>query len=184
MTKTVFRHDLFKKLREEMFASQRKFVDALSERYDIKIRQSHISGIETGASLPSMELFAAFVDILETNPAYLMGRSNDPDPVGNMEDQVVVPVKDPDRREKLQRLAETLAELRSSDFVMILQLTTRLAGVAPDDGDENQEWLELWEAALTMGGIPFAKRLEQKFGVRMPCRIQARINALPGQIGR
>ena len=93
-----------------MYPSQRKFSAALGEQ-GIKVGQSHISAIERGERQPSADLLAAFVEALETNFDYLFGLTDDPRPPSDLEDQVVLGMKDPELRAVMQEIADILREL-------------------------------------------------------------------------
>jgi len=127
-TMLKFHPQRFKELRKEMFPSQYKFVDALRERFGISVRQSHISGIESGNTLPALELFIASVALLETNPGYLLGFTDDVEPASDQEDQVVATARSEQEKVVLQEILELLRGKPIEEQKFVLDLVKRLLG--------------------------------------------------------
>lgn len=118
--------------REELQLSQSELIERMNAtpyRPGVK-HPSHISNIENGDGnkLPSIRVLAALALALETNTDYFVGLTNDPKPATDLEDQVVVGVDDPQRRDRLQEIAEMLATCDEGDFAAVAWLVWRLAG--------------------------------------------------------
>lgn len=95
------------------------------------VRQSHISNLESGDGnkLPSVQVLVALVQILETNADYLLGLTNDDKPASDLEDQVVVGVKDPMQRAVIQELVDAVMALPAEDQTFVLTMVRKI--VAP-----------------------------------------------------
>lgn len=99
-----------KQMREEMGLTQA----ALAARvYGGKggLNQSAVAHVERGIAGFRAETLGEVADVLGTSMDYLMGRTNDPTPYGELEDQIILVEKDPERRELLQRLFSAIQRL-------------------------------------------------------------------------
>jgi Predicted transcriptional regulators len=118
-----------RELREKMEFTQAELAARVNRSsFAPEVTQAQISNIETGGGrhLPSTRLLAALAEVLETNPAYLLGIVNDSAPPSDLEDQVVVPVYDARRKAQLQELTKTLADVPETDFVLVSTIVHRL----------------------------------------------------------
>jgi len=115
--------------RKERGLNQEEFVGLLNRtRYRPDItRQSHISNIENSTSLPSLRLLAAAAEVLETNMDWLADLSNDDKPASDLEDQLVVAVRDEDERALLQELFDLIHARPSEEQRFIADVVRRLA---------------------------------------------------------
>jgi transcriptional regulator with XRE-family HTH domain len=95
--------------------------------------QSHISNMEKskGEKLPSVEVLRALAIALETNTDYLLGLTDDDRPHGQLDDQVVVTVEDPDERRIIQEATEALVRATKEDKDYIVGLIRRLSPKPP-----------------------------------------------------
>lgn len=120
-------------LREDKLKiSQTELVDRLNQtrwKPDIS-RQSHISNIEnsTGDKLPSIRVLAAMAEVLETNTDYLLGLTDDEKPASDLDDQVVVGVKDPVERQLVQEAMDLLRGKPRDEQRYVVDLVRRLVG--------------------------------------------------------
>ena len=113
-----------RQLREEMGLTQA----AMSKMvYADKggLNQSAIAQVERGMTGFKAETLGEVADVLGTSTDYLLGRTNDPTPYSDVEEQIVLSEKDPERRELLQRLfsaIERLPEQQRREYVDALIL--------------------------------------------------------------
>lgn len=91
---------------EEMVARLHAIVGA--------VNQSHLSQVERGERGLTPETLAAVATVLETSTDYLLGITDDPTPRGNMEEQVILVERDPERREYLQRIFAGVERMSSA----------------------------------------------------------------------
>jgi hypothetical protein len=68
----------------------------------------------------------ALAKVLETSTDYLLGLTDDPNPVGDMDDQVVVSVVDPEARRVLQELTSVIAGQTTQEQKFVLDVVRRL----------------------------------------------------------
>jgi transcriptional regulator with XRE-family HTH domain len=99
-----------KQMREEMGLTQA----ALAARVyggQGGLNQSAVAHVERGSGGFRAETLGEVADVLNTSMDYLMGRTNDPTPYGELEDQIILVEKDPERREMIQQLFSALQRL-------------------------------------------------------------------------
>lgn len=115
--------------RKEKGLNQEQFIELLNQtRYKPDItRQSHISNIENSNGLPSLRLLAAAAEVLETNMDWLADLSNDDKPASDLEDQVVIGVRDAAERALLQELFELIHQRPQEEQRFIADVVRRLA---------------------------------------------------------
>lgn len=96
-------------------------------------RASHISNIENsdGDKLPSIRSLAALAVALETNMDFLAGLTNDSKPPSDLEDQVVVGVRDDEERALLQELIEIIHAHPREEQRFMADVVRRLAAAPP-----------------------------------------------------
>lgn len=78
---------------------------------EASFHQTNISAYERGVKTPSLPVFRALAQILDTNMEWLAGETDDDKPSSDLEDQVVVGVKDRQERELLQEMINNSAAL-------------------------------------------------------------------------
>lgn len=95
--------------------------------------QSHISNLEnpTSDKLPSVQVLRALAIILGTNTDYLLGLTDDDRPHGQLDDQVVMTVEDPQERTVIQEAMEALRRAPKEDKDYIVGLIRRLSPKPP-----------------------------------------------------
>jgi transcriptional regulator with XRE-family HTH domain len=121
-----------RQLRQDAGLTQEEMVDRLRGLVDA-VNQSHLSQVERGERGLTPETLAAVATVLETSIDYLMGITDDPTPRGNMEEQVILVERDPERREYLQRIfagIERMAPERRAEYYRTIGLLYR--GLAAD----------------------------------------------------
>jgi transcriptional regulator with XRE-family HTH domain len=128
-----FKRDLFIKLREKHYKSQRKFAAEVAKHPQGKGGPSHISAIERGEREPSLTLLAVLCEVLGTNPGYLLGLTTDQNPHSDWEDQVIAGVEDPSKRQELQNLVDSLKEMSLEDICWVSGLVKRLKASSPTE---------------------------------------------------
>lgn len=129
-TRSVFQKRFLRK-RAELGGSQADFVQLLRERTGHRVAPSMVSGWETGKKGASMETLAAVSIALETNPAYLLGLTDDDAPLSDLDDQVLVVVRrEPERRRKpLQALCEDIERLPDEDMAIVAATVERFTAL-------------------------------------------------------
>jgi len=75
------------------------------------LNQSAISQVEKGVKGFRAETLGEIADVLGTSTDYLLGRTDDPTPYGDVDDQIILIEKDPERRDLLQRLFAAIQRL-------------------------------------------------------------------------
>lgn len=120
-----------RRLREGAGLSQVKLARLLNSEHGISTHQTNLSAIERNESLPSVQLLTALADVLETNTDYLLGRTDDDKPSGNLDDQVVVVVEDPDERRIVQEVADAVAGASRDDKILIAGWISRILPKKP-----------------------------------------------------
>lgn len=100
---------------------------------ETECHQTTISAIERGTRYPSVQMLAALAIVLRTNTDYLLGLTDDAKPASDLEDQVVVGVHDPAKREVLQTTIDLLAERRIEEQRYILELIRKVIGTSTRD---------------------------------------------------
>lgn len=105
-----------------------------------KGKQSHISNLEStkATKLPSVPVLRALAVILETNTDYLLGLTDDDRPHGQVDDQAVLTIEDPEERALIQEAMEAMARASPEDKEYIAGLIRRLVPKKPRiiGGDE------------------------------------------------
>lgn len=75
-------------LRLQQGLTQKEVVWELKQRFGITARQSYLSQLESGAKdAPSLPLLAALAQVLETSTDYLLGLTDNPLPVREIEEE-------------------------------------------------------------------------------------------------
>lgn len=124
-----------RELRERVGFTQEELSQAVKDMVDGKKKgtQSHISNLESlkGGKLPSVPVLRALAIILETNTDYLLGLTTDDKPHGDLDDQAVVTIEDPEERAMIQEAMEALARAPKADKEYIVGLIRRLAPKKP-----------------------------------------------------
>lgn len=92
-----------RQLRIDMGMTQADMADQLQKLVGA-VNQSHLSQVERGERGLAPETLAAVAVLLETSTDYLVGLTDDPSQAGNMEEQVILVERDPERRSYLQRI--------------------------------------------------------------------------------
>jgi len=97
--------------------------------------QPHISNMENSdgekQKLPSVQVLRALAVILKTNTDYFLGLTNNDRPFGDLEDEVVVTVEEPNERRLVQEVAEVLAEASAADKEYVAGLIYRILPKKP-----------------------------------------------------
>lgn len=95
--------------------------------------QSYISNLESSMAsyLPSVQALRAIAIALDTSTDYLLGLTNDDLPHGNLDDQVVVTVEDPQEKAMIQEAMKALANASPDDKQYITALIRRLLPKSP-----------------------------------------------------
>lgn len=113
--------------REKQGLSQRGLADLVAKRVGRRtFEQSNISGYERGTKTPSLPVFRALAQILETNMEWLAGETDDDKPSSDLEDQVIIGIEDPAEREMLQEMMSLLADASSDERRYVAGLVRRL----------------------------------------------------------
>lgn len=86
------------------------------------VGQSHLANIENGRATLSVPVLAALAEVLETNTDYLLGLTDDATPHSDLEDQVVVGVKDPAERARLQEALNILRTFSEPEQKLYLDM--------------------------------------------------------------
>lgn len=155
-----------KDLRKELGMSQAELAEAANKtRYAPGLLQSRISDIERGLkdALPTASQLAALSDVLHTNPGYLLGLTDDSQPQGEQSDQVVVTIEDPDRRVKIQAIADALRAMPDGDIVLVSSLVRRIQIGQADNvlavQSDYEELDRLWMSIYMHAGAYETQRL-------------------------
>lgn len=120
--------DRIRNLRETAGYSQLELAVALKKRHGVEVHQTHVSGMETGRKQPSVSVLAALAEVLETNTDYLLGLTDDPAPHSDLEDQIVVGVKDSAERARLQEalnILKTFSEPEQKTHLELLRMVIK-----------------------------------------------------------
>lgn len=130
----MFRERL-KRLRTERGISQLDLTKRVKEYLgeEVTAYQSYIGNMEDAnkRALPSVQALRAIAVILETNTDYLLGLANDDRPLGDVDDQVVVVVEDPEERKIVQEVAEALARAKRDEKLYIADLVRKILPKKP-----------------------------------------------------
>jgi len=130
----AFRERL-KELRNERGVSQQELANRVKEYLgeEGQAYQSYIGNMEDSkkSALPSVQALRAIAVILETNTDYLLGLTTDSRPTGDVDDQVVVVVEDPDERRIVQEVAEALARANKDERLYVAGLVRKLLPKKP-----------------------------------------------------
>lgn len=122
---------VFRKRKEDLKISQDELIARMNQTvYQPDVaRQSHISNIENsdGDKLPSIRVLAALAVALETNVDFLVGLTNDPKPASDLEDQLVVEVRDEEERALLQELFDLIHRRPREEQRFLADVIRRLA---------------------------------------------------------
>ena len=119
-----------RELRKNTFPTQPAAVEAINATpYAPGIQQPYLSELErsTGDKLPSARVLAALAVAFETNTDYILGLTNDEKPASDLEDQVVVGVRDPEERKLLQELTDLVRAMPREEQGFVLEVVQRLA---------------------------------------------------------
>ena len=163
-----------KKLRYLVEKRWDKSQEELAARLDV--HQTHVSVMLRGVKMPSLALARKIALELDSNVDFIIGLTDDDKPFGDLDDQVVVTIDDPDRRAKIQAIADALRVMPEHDVALVAQLTARIQSGKPANTPASQNEYEmldqLWmlifmlagphEAlALLDGGIPASPQFKR-----------------------
>lgn len=122
-------------LRKEMGFSQLELAKKVKEYLndDSPSYQSFIGNMEDleKRAMPSVQVLRALALILQTNTDHLLGLTDDGRPTGDMDDQVVVVVDDPEERKIVQEIAELMARATPDEKEYISGLVRKLLPKKP-----------------------------------------------------
>ena len=93
---------------------------------DETFHQTNISGYERGTKTPSLPVFRALAQALETNMEWLAGETDDDKPSSDLEDQVVIGIGDPEDRALIQEMMNLLAASSKEERRYVAGLVRRL----------------------------------------------------------
>lgn len=159
--------------REELGLSQTELARRL------EVSQGHLADIESGRRGTSLELLSKLSDVLKVSVDWLLGKTNNMDPYGDLEDQVVKLVPDAKKRQVMQGMVEVVAEMDTRDLNLIVSLADRLsqpgvqkksvrrgaqdpAALATNE-QTVEEWLDLIEE---IGGAELRAEAMRKHGLK------------------
>lgn len=91
------------------------------------IHQTHVSALKRGTKLPSVPLLVSLVKVLDSNLDYVVGLTDDDKPASDLEDQVVVGVRDPEERQLLQNILDLVQAMPRQEQGFVLEVISRLA---------------------------------------------------------
>lgn len=119
------------KLRRGKLSLSQKGLAALISKSEFGVasdyHQTGISAIENGSQLPSVQVLAALAHVLETNTDYLLGLTDDDKPASDLDDQVVIGVRDHAQRTLLQELVDAVVALPLEDQMFVLTMVRKVA---------------------------------------------------------
>lgn len=116
-----------RQLRESVLMNQSGLATAIAKEVGKDdFTQGSVSAIERGDRLPSVPVLAALAKVLETSTDYLLGLTDDPTSVGDMDEQVVVSVSDPETRQVLQELTSVITSQTAQEQKFVLDVVRRL----------------------------------------------------------
>lgn len=136
------RGDRVKLLRERQGWSQSELARQMTQAGSRTI-PSHISALERGDRGLGTKKLTTLAQVLETNPNYLLGLSDDDSPPSDQEEQVVVAIRDERSRELIQEAINLLAARPYKDQLFLIEVFRRLVRPAPlpltsEQGDARQ----------------------------------------------
>lgn len=148
-----------KKLRHLVDTRWEKSQEELAARLDV--HQTHVSAMLRGVKMPSLALARKIAVVLDSNVDFIIGLTDDDKPFGDLEDQVVVTVDDPDRRAKVQAVAEALRQMSSQDVELVSSLVERIKTGQPKmaSREDYEELDRLWTLVFMMAGAEEAQGL-------------------------
>jgi len=118
-----------RRLRESISMNQSGLAKAIAREIGREdFTQGSISAIERGDRLPSVPVLIALAKVLETSTDYLLGLTDNPNPVNDVDDQAIA-IMDLETRQTLQELSNIIAGLSVQDRKFVLDVVRRL--VAP-----------------------------------------------------
>jgi transcriptional regulator with XRE-family HTH domain len=127
--------DRLRKLREGLGLGQLELAKRVKEYLGDsgQAYQSQIGNMENSNSpaMPSVQVLRALALILETNTDYLLGLTDDDRPVGNLDDQVVAVVENPEERKVVQEMVDLVASASRDDKLYIAGLVRRILPKKP-----------------------------------------------------
>lgn len=135
---------------------------------ELDVHQTHVSKLASGAKLPSLQVLAKLVEILETNADYILGLTDDDKPASDLDDQVVIGVKDPARRRLVQEVCSLLTEMSDEDAEIIWRMARRIGSIEPTDEKVREKWNDMWLSVYMVGGADWVARFERDLKVRRP----------------
>ena len=109
-TRNQIQANRLRQLREEMGLTQAAMSKMIFASQG-GLNQSAIAQVERGISGFKSETLGEVADVLGTSTDYLLGRTDDPTPYSDVEEQIVLVEKDKERRELLQRLFSAIQRL-------------------------------------------------------------------------
>jgi transcriptional regulator with XRE-family HTH domain len=97
----------------------------------LSVHQTHVSAMKRGARFPSVPVLASLANILETNTDYLLGLTDDDKPSSDLDDQVLVTVRDPEEKALFHELFELLRKKPLEEQRLILDMVRLTVPRAP-----------------------------------------------------
>lgn len=161
-------------LRNDLGLTQADLARMVNETiFKPNVSQSQIANIETGKGkhLPSTRLLGGMAQALRTSTDYILGLTNDQSAYADEQDQVVVSVDDPDRRAKIQAVAELLRKMPDADISLVGQLIERIQSGKVDSNrasnggskratkEEYETLDQLWMSVFMLAGADKAQTL-------------------------
>jgi transcriptional regulator with XRE-family HTH domain len=110
-----------RQLRNDWGWTQQQFSDELNRRYGVEIVQSHVANMETGGKLPSLTVLTAIVKTLDTSADYLLGLTDNPMSVRDIEEDIV---QTGGMDGRLRKLLAIMPEAKKQQLLSIAELYT------------------------------------------------------------
>lgn len=88
----------------------------------LNVHQTHVSAMKRGAKFPSVPVLVDLARVLETNADYLLGLTDDDKPPSDLEDQVLVTVRDPEEKALFHELFELLRKKPPEEQRLVLEM--------------------------------------------------------------
>lgn len=95
---------------------------------DMRFNQAHVSSIENGARLPSLEAIYCLcdLDVLNVNPAYFMGMTDQDISCSSLDKSVIIDEPDINRKILIQEAVKVLQSLDDSDLACIFKMINKM----------------------------------------------------------
>ena len=119
------RGERVRRLRERRDWSQSELARQMTAAGE-ETHPSHISAIEGGRKSMGAAKLAVLARVLETNVGYLLGQSDDDAPPSDLEEQIVIGVRDERSRAVLQEALTLLSAQRYGDQLFALSVLRRM----------------------------------------------------------